>query len=211
MALAFDSVEVVDLLKMFGTTRALVGVSTHFKAGTVTVVEGHNGSGKSTLVRILAQLARPTRGRIRYGSMRGRAARAHIGLLAHASMLYPDLDARENLSFFAGLYGLGPAEVTESITRFDLHAIADRPVRTYSRGQLQRAALARAVISKPTLLLLDEPSTGLDRSSVERLEALVAEERSRGAIVVVVSHDDSLAGRIADRRLTLERGRVVAS
>ena len=211
MSVEFAEVTVRGLLKMYGTTRALIGVDAVFTAGTVTVVEGQNGSGKSTLIQILAQLARPTRGEVHYGRLTRRQARPHIGLLGHSPLLYPDLDTRSNLAFFADLYSLDASRVEASIARFELGAIADRPVRTYSRGQQQRASLARALLPEPSLLLLDEPSTGLDVEGTARLEQIVAEERARGAIVVVVSHDSGFSERIADRVVRLHRGRLEPS
>jgi heme exporter protein A len=215
LALDFDFVEAVKLTKLFGATRALGSVSLRFEAGQVTVVEGHNGSGKSTLLSILGQLAQPTRGEVKYGELDRRrhaaALRARMGILAHAPMLYPDLTARENLNFYARLFSLeNRKQVVEAqCERFQIGRFADRPVRTYSRGQLQRVALARAVMHQPRLLLLDEPSTGLDVLGVERLEKAILAERDRGAIGILVTHDADFAGRVADRRVRLERGRVI--
>jgi heme ABC exporter ATP-binding subunit CcmA len=215
---AFDRVEGRGLMKVFGPTRALAGVDVSFSAGTVTCVEGPNGSGKSTLLSLLALLARPTRGELRFGKhTHGQdagtdlALRARIGVLAHAPMVYPDLTAHENLAFYAQLHGLrtdGP-EVAAMVDRFGLGAWAQRPCRTYSRGQLQRVGLARALLHAPTLLLLDEPSTGLDDASTQQLLAAVKQERERGAMVVVVTHDRAFSEHIADRRIQLRQGRVV--
>lgn len=208
----FDRVETRGLTKVFGPTRALSGVDAMFHAGSVTSVEGPNGSGKSTLLSLLALIATPTRGTIRFGdrdATRSPGLRRHIGVLAHAAMIYPDLNAFENLSLFASLHDL-PVDRTldRERERFGLGAWASRPARTYSRGQLQRVALARALLHEPTLLLLDEPSTGLDASSLERLVEAVKLERERGAIVVLVTHDQTLSERIADRRIQLSQGRV---
>jgi heme exporter protein A len=207
----FERVTATGLVKVYGATRALAGVAVGFEAGRCTAVLGPNGSGKSTLLAILSTLTRPTRGEVRYGRHApGPAVRARIGMLAHAPMLYPDLSGLENLRLFAALHGVGAAErcIARLCERFEMGGFVERPVRTYSRGQLQRVALARALVHTPRLLLLDEPSTGLDRASVERLVRAVDEEKMRGAIVVLVTHDESLAARLADERLTLERGRV---
>lgn len=208
----FQYVQALGLVKLFGATRALSGVDLRLEAGKVTVIQGHNGSGKSTLLSILAGLALPDDGEVRYGKINARrraeALRGKIGVLAHSPMVYPDLSGRENLRFFAGLYG-APLERVESLCeRFEIGRFADRPVRTYSRGQLQRIALARAVLHSPRLLLLDEPSTGLDIRGVERLEQAIGEERERGAILVLVTHDREFAKRTGDVHITLERGRV---
>lgn len=209
----FTTVRATGLVKVYGPTRALVGVDARFEAGRVTAVEGPNGSGKSTLLALLAQLMRPTRGEIRYGDRTrgGSELRARIGVLAHAPMIYPDLTGLENLRLYARLHELRDPEarVRSLVDRFEIGRWGARPARTYSRGQLQRIALARALVHSPRLLLLDEPSTGLDVSAVARLERAVEEERARGAIVVLVTHDAALADRLAQHRIRLERGRVV--
>ena len=211
----FERVEVSGLVKVYGATRALVGVDAAFESGKVTVVEGPNGSGKSTLLNILGQLVRPTRGVVRYGehtaeSANGIELRAKIGILAHAAMIYPDLSARENLRLYLRLHGLSAAALEPAIERFEIGRWGERPARTYSRGQLQRVSLARALLHAPRLLLLDEPSTGLDVRAVERLVRTVDAERERGAIVVLITHDPKLAKRLADATVSLKRGKVVA-
>lgn len=206
--LPFTTVRTEGLTKLYGRTPALVGVDAELRAGEVTVIEGANGSGKSTLVQLLAQLARPTRGGIFYGELSGADARQHIGLLAHAPMLYPDLTGMENLALFASLYGVAAGALEGLRDRFELGRFAERPARTCSRGQLQRLALARALLPSPALLLLDEPSTGLDVRGVDRLAEVIDQERTRGAIVALVTHDAPFAERLADRRIRLDRGRV---
>lgn len=213
MPLEYDRVQTRDLVKLYGSTRALASVTIELLAGKITAIEGANGSGKSTLLQILALQARPTRGSVRFGEhdpVRVPELRASIGLLAHAALLYPDLSGLENLELSAKLYALPNA--TEALRamrdRFELGAFSERPVRTYSRGQLQRIALARALLHTPRLLLLDEPSTGLDVRGVERLTAVMKEERARGAIVALVTHDAALADACADKRISLVNGRV---
>jgi ABC-type multidrug transport system ATPase subunit len=211
VTLSFDLVQTRSLSKVYGPTRALTNVTVEFAAGSVTAIEGPNGSGKSTLLSLLGLLARPSRGEILFGgysAAKHPQLRARIGVLAHAPMVYPDLTAHENLRLFAELYRLPPPSAALA-ERFGLGSFAARPARTYSRGQLQRLALARAVLHQPLLLLLDEPSTGLDVGSVARLVTAVREERARGAIVVMVTHDEPLRDQIADRRVQLAQGRVV--
>lgn len=214
----FSEVTTNGLTKLFGATRALSDVSLRFAAGEVTAIEGPNGSGKSTLLSILSLTARPTRGTVRFGKVPAERlpteTRRSIGLLSHLSMLYPDLSGRENLEFFAHLFlkGASGATVAERLSlltaRFELGPFLERPTATYSRGQLQRVALARSLLHAPRLLLLDEPSTGLDTKAKGILWQTVAEEKARGCIVVVVTHDPECAARIATQRVTLSRGRV---
>jgi ABC-type multidrug transport system ATPase subunit len=214
--LDFDRIEVKDLVKVYGPTRALAGVQLELAAGQIIAIEGANGSGKSTLLSVLSLLTRPTRGELRFGPydpQRRPGLRACIGLVAHAAMVYPDLNGRENLELIASLYGYPrDAPILAALEeRFELGRFMQRPARTYSRGQLQRLSLARALVHQPRLLLLDEPSTGLDRRGVERLVEAMRKERERGAIVVLVTHDAALAAETADRRLLLERGRLAGA
>jgi heme exporter protein A len=208
------SVELRGVTKAFGAVRALVGVTATFEAGKVSVVTGPNGSGKSTLLAIVGTVARVTSGVVDHGPLgRTRAeVRSVLGWLGHESLCYPDLTGRQNIELAAKLHGRDPAESFASATaRFGLGPYAERPVRTYSRGQRQRIALARALVHGPQLLLLDEPTTGLDFESAERLAAVVREEALGGAVVVVVSHDLEFANKVGDVRLQLERGRVADS
>jgi heme exporter protein A len=207
-------VEVQRVSLAYGVTRALAGVSVSFESGTVSTLEGPNGAGKSSLLNVLATLARPNTGEVRFGTLslpEDRAAiRPAIGLVAHEALVYPELSARESLSLFARWYRVGDpaAAVARAIETYALGAFADRPVRTLSRGQLQRVALARATVHDPTLLLFDEPTTGLDQGSTERVASAIEAARDRGCIVVVVTHDRALAERVADRRVFLARGRL---
>ena len=211
-----DHVEGRGLVKMFGTTRALGPIDVRFERGTVTAVEGANGSGKSTLLGLLSLSFRPTRGSLVFGSLESGDAqrlRKALGLVGHAPMLYPDLNAEENLRFYASLYDLTDPDrrIAAMRERFELRSWSTRPARTYSRGQLQRVALARALIHDPQLILLDEPSTGLDAGSLERLITAVEDEKARGATLVLVTHDEHLAARVSDRRLRLAQGRIEAT
>lgn len=196
---------------MFGPTRALSGVDLELPAGCVTVIEGPNGAGKSTLLDLLSLLSRPTRGTLRFGKFDAWSERQRLrqtlGVLAHAAMLYPELSGLENLRLFARMYGVPAARVEALGERFEATGFWQRPTRTYSRGQLQRIALGRALLHEPRLLLLDEPSTGLDVRATERLVDAISVERTRGAIVVLVTHDVALTDRLADRRVRLIRGR----
>ncbi len=206
MALA---VEVHSVTKTFGAVRALVGVSARFEGGRLSVIEGPNGAGKSTLLSIVGTLARPSSGRVDHGEL-GRSAhevRASLGWLGHDALSYLDLSGRENIELAARLHRRDPREAMDvARARFELDSFCERPMRTYSRGQRQRIALARALVHRPRLILLDEPTAGLDAKSTRRLVEIVKEEARAGAIVVVVTHDPAVAAAAEDR-VALSRGR----
>ena len=206
---ALERVRIRKVGKRYGGERALAGVSLELARGAMTAVLGHNGAGKTTLLGILSTLVRPSGGEVVYeaagAAVTGADVRREIGMLAHASLCYGDLTARENLALFAGLYEVdgSPAVVDELLDRVGLEVRArDRAARTYSRGMAQRLALARALLSRPSLLLLDEPFTGLDRGGALALGEQLGALRDGGAIVVVVTHD---LEAIARRRLLLGR------
>jgi heme ABC exporter ATP-binding subunit CcmA len=203
-------VTVQGVTRSFGRTIALRGIDASFSSGEVTSLEGHNGSGKSTLLGILGTLIPPTSGRVTYGSYDAgdMEVRRQIGWVSHESHCYPDLSPAENIKLAGAIYGAPADAWRHASARFGVDAFGDFPVRQLSRGQRQRVALARAMVHGPTLLLLDEPTTGLDVEGVERVLAAVREEASRGAIVLFVTHDAAVAEKIASRRLHLERGRL---
>ena len=197
--------------KSFGNVRAVVDVTLELEAGKVVVIEGPNGSGKSTLLGIIGTLIRPTSGTIDYGNL-GQSrddVRARLGWLGHDTLCYPDLTGRENIELAARLAGVDVGHAWKrSAERFSIGDFATRPMRTGSRGQRQRIALARALVHEPDLVLLDEPSTGLDKASVERVEKVIAEEAERGAAVVMITHDAQIAQRVKAVRYQMDRGRL---
>jgi heme exporter protein A len=211
-----DHVSIKKLTKRYGTERALGGVNLELQAGTMTALLGHNGAGKTTLLGIVSTLVRPSDGTVAYRAsgkdITGIDVRKEIGLLAHASLCYGELTAYENLELVAGLYEVdgGKAALGKVLEKVGLDAKArDRPARTYSRGMLQRLALARALLTRPSLLLLDEPFTGLDRGGALALGEQLGEMRDSGAIVVVVTHDlEAIADR-TDHLAILRRGQLV--
>ncbi len=203
-------VELLGVTKTYGPVRALVNVSARFEGGRISVIEGANGSGKSTMLSLLGTLSRPTLGRVDHGALgRSRSeVRAVLGWVGHETLAYGDLTGRENVALAARLRGIDTDRAWENARdRFELASFADRPVRTYSRGQRQRIAVAKALVHAPRLVLFDEPTAGLDARSTERLARVVREEADRGAVVIVVTHDPSFA-RVGDTHLRLERGRV---
>jgi heme exporter protein A len=213
---ALDKVEIEKVAKRYGSERALAGVTLELRAGSMCALLGHNGAGKTTLLGVLSTLVRPSQGRVTYRSggkvVEDEDVRREIGLLAHQSLCYAELTAIENLELFAGLYDVdgSPAAIEAVLDRVGLEPRArTRAARTYSRGMLQRLALARALLTKPSLLLLDEPFTGLDRDGALSLGKQLGELKHHGAIVVVVTHDlEAIAGR-ADHVAILRRGGLV--
>jgi heme exporter protein A len=204
-------VSAAGLTKRFGPVTALVGVDFEAAAGAVVAVLGPNGAGKTTLLRILAGLARPSAGSVQYaGGADRRRARHFVGYIGHATFLYPQLTARENLAFTAQLYGVANAgtRIATLLGELGLDAVADRVAGSFSRGLAQRLAIARALVHDPKLLLLDEPFTGLDPVSADRLAARVDALRGGGRAVVLVTHDLARAAALADRALVLVGGRI---
>lgn len=195
----------------YGPTRALDRVS--FAVGDgVLVVFGPNGAGKSTLLRVLAGERRPDAGEALLDgaalSADRFAWRARIGVAGHRSGLYAKLTVAQNLLFFASLHRrTTPGEARAALAAVQAERLADRQAGTLSRGERQRAALARALMRDPELLLLDEPFTGLDASSSSVLEAALRDRGRRGRIVVLVTHDIARGAALADRVVVLRRGR----
>jgi len=217
VTVAIDQVRVTKLAKRFGHHRALAGVDLQLDAGKVCALLGPNGAGKTTLLGILSTLVRPSSGAVEYRA-RGKAVsasdtlRREIGLLAHATLCYGELSAVENLVFFAGLYGVANPRVraAELLDQVGLDERARaRPARTYSRGMWQRLALARALLARPSVVLLDEPFTGLDRGGAIALGTRLAEVKAAGAIVVVVTHDLEAIAGVTDHVAVLRNGKLV--
>jgi ABC-type multidrug transport system ATPase subunit len=215
VTLDFDQIRLVDVSRHFGRRRALSHVTLSAARGEIVALLGPNGAGKSTLIGILATLVAPTSGTVSYGDHTGRlhgaSLRARIGLLAHELHLYPELSARQNLTFFANLYGLdSPSIIDAALSSADLSERANDDVSKFSRGMRQRLALERALLHRPRLLLLDEPFTGLDDRAVgvvaERLKRLAAE----GTIVVLATHDLEIADGLAARIAVVRDGTLVA-
>jgi heme exporter protein A len=188
-------------------------VDAAFDGGSITVVYGANGAGKSTLMGIVGGLVQPNAGRVTWEPDGTVVAdrREAIGWVGHESSSYRELTVEENVAFVATVHGVDTGIVREGLERGGASDYVDRRVGTLSRGQKQWVALARGIVHSPDLLLLDEPFTGLDARGSEMLESVLLEERVRGAIVIVMSHDLELAKRLSARSLWIERGRVRAS
>jgi heme exporter protein A len=224
-------IEVRNLVKSFGAKHALRGVNLRVMPGESVVIFGPNGAGKSTLVRILSSLSRPSGGTVHIGGLdlakHSHGIRRYLGVVSHAPLLYDSLTAEENLSFFAGLYGMKQPEqrIKAMLQRVGLYGRRGDLVRTFSRGMVQRMAIARALLHDPEVLLLDEPDTGLDPQAAEMLHGLLSELSGRATAgsdgpnragapverprtIVTVTHSIERGLAIADKVLILANGRV---
>jgi heme exporter protein A len=208
------AVKAETVVKNFGETAVLRDVNLELPRGEVTVLLGTNGAGKSTLLRILAMLTQIDSGTVSiFGAdiaTSGPAVRALTGSVLHSPMLYADMSVRENLIFFADMYRLQNVYdlVAQTTVRVGIEPRIDDRVRTLSHGFQKRVALARALMHDPQLLLLDEPESGLDSQSVDRLDRILDEYRSSGRTVVMTTHIVEHALELADRAVVLFDGRV---
>ena len=200
-------IELEGLVRRYGEREALSDVSLSLHAGQTLVVFGPNGAGKTTLLRILSTLLRPHSGGVTVLGYslpdEAWAVRGRVGLLGHEPLLYRELTARENLRFHARLHGVGEERVEELLAAVALTDRADEPLKTLSRGMVQRAAVARATLHDPELLLLDEPRANLDPAARELVEPLIGPgtDPARPRTRVISSHDP--AGGLAEADLVL--------
>jgi heme exporter protein A len=198
------------LTRHFGERTVLRGITLDLAAGQTLAVLGRNGAGKSTLLRILATLLRPHEGGVKlFGEplpREGWKVRGRIGLLGHEPLLYRDLTGRENLAYQARLHRVAEGRVDELLDAVGMRARAEDPVRSLSRGMVQRLTIARAILHAPQLLLLDEPRSNLDPAAGELVEPLIG--RTAGVTRVLTSHDPQAALAEADLVLALAGGRA---
>ena len=205
--------EATGLRRAYGRRQVLRDIDLTLSAGEAVAVAGPNGAGKTTLLRVLAGLARPDRGEVRLEGQPLRRdspeIRRAVGLVSHQTLLYDDLTLHENLTFAARLYGLPtPAAAARSaLDEAGLGARADESPRRLSRGLAQRAAIARALLHRPRVLLLDEPFTALDAAASERLRGELRARREQGLGIVLVTHQLAEAWEVATRIAVLVDGR----
>ncbi len=191
------------------------GVDLDLAPGERLALAGPNGAGKSTLLRILATLIRPQAGTLTVlgtdVAAGARQARGGLGYLAHDPLVYPDLTARQNLEFFGDLYGIPDrdARIDDLLDHVGLRGRAEDTVRTFSRGMAQRLALARMLLHRPRLLLLDEPHASLDQRGALLLDDQLRAARSDGRAAVIVTHEVERVAPLCDRLVVLGAGRVV--
>jgi ABC-type multidrug transport system ATPase subunit len=214
--------ELQSVSRLYGSFAALRNVSTTFQTGTCTVILGENGAGKSTLLRVLAGLIAPTRGTVSVFSKPPQQQRGRIAYMSHSPMLYDELTATENLTYFASLQNgdckcVGSPEM--ALRAVGLDPNLTRPVGQYSQGMRQRTSLARVLQTDPELLLLDEPFSNLDVASAQHMVELLADFRTwplppvggvaRSRTIILTTHQHRLAEPLADRTIHMQNGQII--
>jgi heme exporter protein A len=208
------AIHVANVIRRFGASRALAGLSLDIPWSQRLAILGPNGAGKTSLLRILATLGRPTSGQVFVGGLsltdQAPAIRRYVGYVAHQTLLYDDLSVRENLRFYGTLYRVPnlARRIDDVLERVGIAHRADDRVRALSRGLQQRASLARAILHDPPILLLDEPETGLDVAGADLLADLLLDADGRQRTVVMTSHDVPGVLGLVDRVVVVVRGKV---
>ncbi|MDP9342069.1 MAG: ABC transporter ATP-binding protein [Actinomycetota bacterium] len=206
------AIALAGVTRMFGVIPAIIRVDLSVDPGEIVLIRGPNGAGKSTLLRIVATALSPTYGGGQvhgFDLLRGREEiRRRTELLGHRTRLYEDLTAAENLRFACAMHDVPPAGIPDTLERVGLADVSGERVRGFSQGMRQRLAVARALLRRPPLLLLDEPYAGLDAEAKDIVDAAVLDARTAGRTVVVATHDLT-RGALATRTMFMDGGRVV--
>ena len=209
-----SAVDATGIARRFGSNWVLRGITLRVNRGEVLGLLGSNGTGKSTLLRVLATLLRPHAGsaRVMGHDVVSDAARVResVGYLAHSPALYDDLTARENLEFATDMLNRDRREALAALERVGLSGVQDQPVRGFSSGMQRRLAIARLMVIRPSLLLLDEPYSNLDASGVELVNGFITELVGDGGAALVVVHEVAPALGILDRTVRIVDGRIAA-
>jgi heme exporter protein A len=209
------ALESLDIRKTFGHFTALGGVTLTVRRGEFLTLFGRNGAGKTTFLKIAATLIRHSHGNLRIEGIDIREeperARRHIGFLSHNTYLYRDLTPIENLRFFSRLYGIPDSEerILSLLDRVGLRRRASDPVRAFSRGLHQRLGIARVMLHDPSIILLDEPYTGLDANAVDVLNEMLDEACRFGKTIILTTHDLEQGLRGASRAAIIDHGKIV--
>lgn len=209
-------IEIENVVKEFGRKGVINGIDLRIEKGDYLVILGPNGAGKTTLLKLISTLLRPSDGTIKIDGYDvkedGLEVRKRIGVLGHVSYLYDELSALENLRFYAKMYGvtLGLEEIKAILSRVKLAHRMNDLVGTYSRGMKQRLAIARAIIHKPKILLLDEPYTGLDLNGRKILTDMLREFQKQGITTVMVTHDIERGYEMGNRLAVIIDGKIAA-
>jgi heme exporter protein A len=206
------AIDAQGIARRFGARWSLRGATLQVRAGELVCLTGANGSGKTTLLRILSTLLKPTAGSAAiYGHDVARTpddVRRHVGFLAHAAGLYDDLTASENIRFAADMIGVARTGIPQILERVGLAHVANNSVRGFSAGMQRRLALARLLLMRPRLLLLDEPYANLDADGIGMMNAVIRDVKAQGGAALLVLHELAPAKGLLDRVVTLTDGRV---
>ncbi len=209
-------IELKGVTKHYGLNPVLSGVDLQINENEFVALVGPNGAGKTTLLRIIATLQAPGGGSVKVGGWPlpdyADEVRGYIGMISHQAMVYGDLNAVENLTYYAGLYGIeNPEErILQLLDEVGLKRRIDDPVRTFSRGMMQRLAIARATLHNPDVLLMDEPYSGLDSSAIKLLDELLAEQHAAGRTILMITHDFVHGLSQCKRVVILNKGKIAA-
>ncbi|GAV25863.1 sodium ABC transporter ATP-binding protein [Carboxydothermus islandicus] len=208
-------IEVQNVTKKIGDKVILKNISFNVEEGQFITVLGPNGAGKSTLFKILSLLMKPTSGVIKINGIAvnegGIALRQKLGVISHNSFLYDSLTARDNLLFYGKMYGVKKLEerVREVIQQVGLELSFYQQVKTFSRGMLQRLAIARCLLNDPEIVLFDEPYTGLDQQAIDILNNVLKTLKQRKRTILMITHNFEEGVELSDRILILNRGELV--
>ncbi|MBU8916393.1 ABC transporter ATP-binding protein [Bacillus sp. FJAT-29953] len=208
-------IEIKKLTKQADNKLILRGVDLSIHKGETVGILGPNGAGKSTLLKVLASLIKPTSGMIKINGLDLKKDSLEIkkilGYLPHSSLLYDHYSPLENLVFFGNIYGVKNVEqkATELVKEVGLSFFLNEPVKNFSRGMIQRIAIARAIIHEPEVLLLDEPHTGLDQGAIAILNNVILSMKEKGTTTLMVTHDFKQAAEICDRIVIVKNGKIV--
>jgi heme exporter protein A len=208
-------IEIKKLSKQADNKLILRGVDLSIKRGETVAILGPNGAGKSTLLKVLATLIKPTSGLVNINGMDLKKNHIDIkkilGYLPHSSLLYDHYSPLENLVFFGNIYGVKNIEqrAVELVKEVGLSFFLNEPVKNFSRGMIQRIAIARAIVHEPQILLLDEPHTGLDQGAITILNNVILSMKEKGTTTLMVTHDFKQAAEICDRIIIVKNGKIV--
>jgi heme exporter protein A len=209
--------ELKKMTKMLGDKLVLRNITLSLQKGEILAVIGPNGAGKSTFFKCTVGLLQPTSGEIFLdGSLvkkNSPQVKQRIGFLGHESFLYNNLSPLENLKFYGKLYKVKDLDMkaNELLKEVGLYLFRDMPIRSFSRGMMQRLAIARVLLPDPDILMLDEPHTGLDQEAVALLNGIIKSKRDSGTSILIISHDFEQVHALADRAAVLKKGKIVST
>ena len=207
-------IEIKKLTKQADNKLILRGIDLSITQGETVAILGPNGAGKSTLLKVLATLIKPTSGLVKINGLDLKKDHIEVkkmfGYLPHSSLLYDHYTPIENLVFFGNLYGVKDVEdrARKLVNEVGLSFFINEPVKNFSRGMIQRIAIARAIIHEPKIMLLDEPHTGLDQGAISILNNVVLSMKEKGCTTLMVTHDFKQAAEICDRIIIVKNGKV---